>query len=77
MESDPPHPNCDDCQVPLTGRHLSVECPIPGDLCRRYLSVYRVGDGSYSPSQVLREEACSVGGGTLSFVKEAGLLFKL
>ncbi|KAK3885203.1 hypothetical protein Pcinc_010547 [Petrolisthes cinctipes] len=70
-------PYCDDCLVPLTVRHLIVECPSLGDLRRRHLSEYREGDGSYSLSQVLREEACGVGGNTLSYVEEAGLLHKL
>ncbi|KAK3883722.1 hypothetical protein Pcinc_011979 [Petrolisthes cinctipes] len=70
-------PYCDDCLVPLTVRHLIVECPSLGDLRRRHLSEYRKGDGSYSLFQVLGEEACSVGGNTLSYVEEAGLLHKL
>ncbi|KAK3889036.1 hypothetical protein Pcinc_006912 [Petrolisthes cinctipes] len=70
-------PYCDDCLVPLTVRHLIVECPSLEDLRRRHLSEYRVGDGSYSLSQVLGEEACSVGKNTLSYVEEAGLLHKI
>lgn len=73
MEGVPP-PFCDDCLVPLTVRHLLVECPSLGDLRRRYLSGYRAGDGSYRLSSVLGESACSLEGGTLSFVEEAGLL---
>ncbi|KAK3885204.1 hypothetical protein Pcinc_010548 [Petrolisthes cinctipes] len=57
-------PYCDDCLVPLTVRDLIVECPSLGDLPRRHLSEYRKGDGSFSLSQVLGEETCSVGGNT-------------
>ncbi|KAK4328568.1 hypothetical protein Pmani_001044 [Petrolisthes manimaculis] len=70
-------PYCDDCLIPLTVRYIIVECPSFEDLRRRHLSEYRVGDGSYSLSRVLGEEACSVGGNTLSYVEEAGLLHKL
>ncbi|KAK3892350.1 hypothetical protein Pcinc_003803 [Petrolisthes cinctipes] len=58
-------------------RHLIVKYPSLGDLRRRHLSEYRVGGGSYCFSQVLGEEACSVGGNTLSYVEEAGLLHKI
>ncbi|KAK3889509.1 hypothetical protein Pcinc_006481 [Petrolisthes cinctipes] len=70
--SNPPY--SDDCLVPLTVRHFIVECPSLGYLYRRHLSEYRVGDGSYSLSQVLGEEACGVGRNTVSNVEEAGLL---
>ncbi|KAK3893092.1 hypothetical protein Pcinc_003085 [Petrolisthes cinctipes] len=70
-------PYCNDCLVPLTVRHFIVKCPSLGDHRRRHLSEYRKGDSSYSLSQVLGEEACSVGGNTLSYVEEAGLLQKL
>ncbi|MPC09761.1 hypothetical protein E2C01_002379 [Portunus trituberculatus] len=32
-----PRPYCDDCLVPLKGRHLLVECPSLMDLRQRYL----------------------------------------
>ncbi|MPC66249.1 hypothetical protein E2C01_060397 [Portunus trituberculatus] len=32
-----PQPHCDDCLVPLTVRHLLVECPSLMDLRHRYL----------------------------------------
>ncbi|MPD06471.1 hypothetical protein E2C01_102285 [Portunus trituberculatus] len=32
-----PQPYCDDCLVPLTVRHLVVECPSLTDLRHRYL----------------------------------------
>lgn len=72
-----PPPNCDDFQVPLTVQYLLVECLSLGDLYRRCLSEYRMGDGSCSLSHVLREEACSVGGSTLSYVEDVGLFYKL
>ncbi|KAK4325108.1 hypothetical protein Pmani_004263 [Petrolisthes manimaculis] len=70
-------PYFDDCLVPLTVRHLIVKYTSLGDLRRRHLSEYRVGEGSYSLSQVLGEEACIVGGNTLSYMEDAGLFHKL
>ena len=60
--------------VPLTIRHLLVECPSLMGEPRRYFPEFRAGDGSYSLSLVLNEEACIVGGATFSFLEETGFL---
>lgn len=76
MERAPP-PFCDDYLAPLTVRHRLVECLSLRDLRRSYLSEYWVGNCSYNLSPVLGEAECGVGGCTISFVEDAGLLHKL
>ena len=49
-------PFCDDCLVPLTVRHLLVECPSLGELRERFLSGSRSGDGSYILAEILGED---------------------
>ncbi|MPC64829.1 hypothetical protein E2C01_058950 [Portunus trituberculatus] len=44
-----PQPYCDDCLVPLTVRHLVVECPSLTDLRHRYLDRYRAQSPHSSP----------------------------
>ncbi|MPC77303.1 hypothetical protein E2C01_071754 [Portunus trituberculatus] len=43
-----PEPYCDDCLVPLTVRHLLVECPSLIDLRHRYLYRCRSRDRDIS-----------------------------
>ena len=43
-------PYCDDCLVPLTVRHLLVECPSLKELREQYLAQCRGRDGSFSLS---------------------------
>ena len=69
-----PQPYCDDCLVPLTVRHLLVECPSLVDERRRCFSGFQLGDGSYPLASLLGEEACMVGGATFSFLEETGFL---
>ncbi|KAG0714322.1 hypothetical protein GWK47_014383 [Chionoecetes opilio] len=54
-------PNCDDCLVPLTVRHLLVECPSLGDLREQFLSRCRGSDGAYRLSLALGERCFSPG----------------
>ena len=67
-------PYCDDCLVPLTIRHLLVECPSLGDLRDRFLYRCRNANGDYVLSRVLGQECLSLGFGVLKFLEEAGLL---
>ncbi|MPC48435.1 hypothetical protein E2C01_042208 [Portunus trituberculatus] len=49
-----PQPYCDDCLVPLTVRHLLVECPSFIDLRHRYLYQCRdIDSGVYYLTKVL------------------------
>ena len=67
-------PYCDDCLVPLTVRHLLVECPSLGDLRERYLSQCRGEDGSFRLSLILGERCLSLEYEVLVFMKKSGLL---
>ncbi|MPC37452.1 hypothetical protein E2C01_030931 [Portunus trituberculatus] len=73
-----PQPYCDDCLVPLTVRHLLVECPSLTDLIHRYLYRCRSRDSSiYCISKVLGPECLEQGHDVFRFLGEAGLLPKL
>ncbi|MPC84212.1 hypothetical protein E2C01_078941 [Portunus trituberculatus] len=53
-----PQPYCDDCLVPLTVRHLLVECPSLTGLRHRYLYRCRSRDGEFkisNPSSSVKE----------------------
>ncbi|MPC62770.1 hypothetical protein E2C01_056860 [Portunus trituberculatus] len=70
-----PQPYCDDCLVPLTVRHLLVECPSLIDLRHRYL--YRCRDGNsgvYLLPEVLEPACLALGYDVFDFWGEAGLL---
>ncbi|MPC78666.1 hypothetical protein E2C01_073160 [Portunus trituberculatus] len=70
-----PQPFCDDCLVPLTVRHLIVECPSFIDLRHRYLYRCRDGDsGVYLLSEVLGPACLALGHDVFVFLGEAGLL---
>ncbi|MPD04923.1 hypothetical protein E2C01_100636 [Portunus trituberculatus] len=70
-----PQPYCDDCLVPLTVRHLLVECPSLINLRHRYLYRCRDGDsGVYHLSEVLGPACLALGHDVLGFLGEAGLL---
>ncbi|MPC31577.1 hypothetical protein E2C01_024872 [Portunus trituberculatus] len=70
-----PQPYCDDCLVPLTVRHLLVECPSLTDLRHRYLYRCRGKDsGVYYISKVLRPECLAQGHDVFRYLGEAGLL---
>lgn len=70
-------PYCDDCLVPLTVRHLLVECPSLGDLRVRYLSDSKDGEGQYVLSKILGESVTFNTSGVFKFIDEAGLLNKI
>lgn len=70
-------PYCDDCLVPLTVRHLLVECPSLGDLRVQFLSRCRGSDGAYRLSLALGERCFSPGHEVHTFIEKAGLLNKL
>lgn len=73
-----PQPYCDDCLVPLTIRHILVECPSLLDFRHRYL--YRCrggGSGVYCLSKVLGPSCLAPGHDVFRFLEEAGLLPKL
>ncbi|MPC60743.1 hypothetical protein E2C01_054799 [Portunus trituberculatus] len=61
-------PYCDDCLVPLTVRHLLVECPSLIELRHRYLYRCRGRDSSvYYISKVLGPECLAQGRDVLDF----------
>ena len=66
-------PYCDDCLVPLTVRHLLVECPSLVELRQRFLYRYRGADGGFSLSRVLGPAYPSPGYEVIYFL-ETGLL---
>ena len=68
-----PRPICGHCEVPLTVRHLLVECSNLGDLRRRYFNKYRGEDGTYQLSLILGDVSFP-GGGIFKFIEEAELL---
>ena len=70
-----PQPYCVDCLVPLTVRHLLVECPSLGELRARFLSGGRSEDGSYLLAKILGQEGnFNDDFGIFRFLSEAGHL---
>ncbi|MPC81602.1 hypothetical protein E2C01_076227 [Portunus trituberculatus] len=70
-----PQPYCDECLVPLTVRHLLVECPSLADLRHRYYYRCRGRDsGVCYISRVLRPECLAKGHDVFRFSGEVGLL---
>jgi len=67
-------PYCDDCLVPLTVRHLLVECPSLGELRDRYLYRCRGEGREFRLSEILGERCLSPGREVLDFLEKAGLL---
>ena len=72
-----PQPYCDDCLVPLTVRHLLVECPSLADLRTRYLSECKDEGGQYLLSKIIGEKVTFKSSGVFKFIEEAGLLGKI
>ena len=68
---------CDDCLVPLTVKHLLIECPSLEDIRRQYLSECRDESGIYLLSRVLGEDVGFSESGVFKFVEEAGLLHQI
>ena len=72
------HPTyCEDCLVPLTVKHLLIECPSRGDIRRQFLSECRDQHGTYLLSRVLGEDIVYKESGIFNFVEEAGLLHQI
>ena len=72
-----PQPFCDDCLVPLTVRHLLVECPSLGDFRRRFLSDCRDREGNYLLSKVIGEDVVFNKSGVFKFVEATSVLKEL
>lgn len=67
-------PYCDDCLVPLTVRHLLIECPSLADLRIRYLYRCCGSDGLFLLSRILGPECLAPGFNVIQFLEEANLL---
>ena len=67
-----PLPYCEDCLVPLTVKHLIVECPSLGDFRSRYLSECQDREGGFLLAKALGRD-CNVQK-LFEFIEEAGLL---
>ena len=65
-----PQPYCEDCLVPLTVRHLLVECPSCGDERSEFLGDCRDRDGSFSLSKILGASFCT---NVFKFLKALGI----
>ena len=73
-----PQTFCEDCLVPLTVRHLLVECPSHGELRDQFLSGGQSEDGSYQLAKILGEEGdFSDDSGVFKFLLEAGILHQI
>ena len=67
-------PYCDDCLVPLTVRHLLVECLSLVELRQRFLYQCHGADGGFSLSRMLGPACSSPGHEVVYFLEEASLL---
>ncbi|MPC47302.1 hypothetical protein E2C01_041044 [Portunus trituberculatus] len=73
-----PQPYCNECLVPLTVRHLLVECPSLIELRHRYLYRCRGRDSwVYYLSKVFGPACLAPGHDVFRFLGEAGLLLNL
>ena len=70
-----PQPFCEDCLVPLTVRHLMVECPSLKDEREKYFYNFRNIDGSYSLAKILGSDFKEQN--LFDFIKDIGVLEKL
>ena len=64
-------PSCNDCLVPLTVKHLLIECPSLGEIRGRFLKEARGEDGRYALAKVIGENYCH---DIFKFLHEADLL---
>ena len=64
-------PFCNDCLVPLTVKHVLIECPSLLEIRCRFLKEARGQDGTFSLTKVIVENFCF---GIFKFLSEAGLL---
>ena len=74
MSQDPP-PFCEDCLVPLTVRHLLVECPSLGETRFRFFSDCRDRQGNYLLREILGESFNEMN--LFGFIEEVGFLAKI
>ena len=65
-------PFCEDCLVPLTVRHLLVECPSLRDLRRQLFTWARGRDGDFLISKILGEDIDY--GNLFCFIERANFL---
>ena len=70
-------PFCDDCLVPLSVRHLLVECPSLVGLRNRCLSRCRGAGGVYDIRRMLGPDCLYPGFDVILFLQEAGFLRSL
>lgn len=66
-------PYCNDCLIPLTVRHVLVECPSLIELRNRFLCQCRGADGLFALQRMLGAK-CPSGFNVLYFLEDAGLL---
>ena len=67
-------PYCDDCRVPLTVKHIIIQCPKFRSLRNRFLADCRGAHGSFILSQVLGENVNFNDSGIFKFIEEARLV---
>ena len=70
-------PYCDDCLVPLTVRHLLIECPSLEDLQKRFFSGEGGEGASYTLSSVLGEDVVYNHSGVFKYISELGILSEI
>ena len=69
-----PQPFCEDCIVPLTVRHLIIECPSLEDEREKYFSSFRNSDGSYPLGEILGSDFNEQK--LFNFIKDIGIFKK-
>ena len=69
-------PFCDDCLVPLTIKHIVVECPSLMELRERHFSDKKERDGTYNLAKILGEEQYDYAS-IIEFLKDTNFLDKL
>ena len=70
-----PRPLCEDCIVPLTVRHLIIECPSLEDEREKYFSSFRNNDGSHSLGKILGSDFSEQK--LFNFINDIGIFRKL
>ena len=70
-------PYCNHCQVPLTVRHLLIECPNLIPLRRRFFYKCVDQNGIYNLFMILGDLCPSPGHDVIVFLREAGFLLSI
>ena len=70
-----PQPFCDDCLVPLTVRHIMIECPSYIDKRDKYFLNCKDVEGNYSLSKILGSHFNV--NNLFSYIEEIGILNKI